>query len=127
MSVGTIRRLTPLTAEKMIERLEQLAAKATPGGWRWSDNGNIVPHAYPHAEWDFEIAAVYSERDDDDAPANAEYILAMHEALPYLLSIAKRVAGAPVVELGAEWRFKATGDLIGKRVALVEIVGGEEG
>jgi hypothetical protein len=49
-----------------------LLGRATPGPWEWSVNGNIVPIPYG----DTEIAAVYSEHDDDRAPANAEAIIA---------------------------------------------------
>jgi hypothetical protein len=60
----------------------------------------------------------------------------LNETARYLLSLAKRVAGAPVAiitESGDDWvayngsepgAFEA---IIDKRVALVEIVGGEEG
>jgi hypothetical protein len=62
--------MTP-TAQALAE-VVALAELATPGPWRWSENGNIVPEPYT----DVEIAAVYTERDDDLAPANAELIIA---------------------------------------------------
>jgi hypothetical protein len=64
-----------------VERLRELLAKATPGEWRWSTNGNIVPTPYT----DTEIAAVYSEHDDDTEPANAAAIIA---AIAFLRSAA---------------------------------------
>lgn len=60
--------------------LVALSEKATPGPWHWSKNGNIVPDGYFKDHWtkpDMEIAAVYTERDDEDAPANAEFIIAL--------------------------------------------------
>lgn len=46
---------------------------AVPGPWMWSDNGNIIPEKYTQ---DCEIAAVYTDRDDDCAPVNASAIIA---------------------------------------------------
>lgn len=56
-----------------LARVMALLEKATPGVWRWSVNGNIVPEVYSN---DCEIAAVYSEHDDDREPANAAAIRA---------------------------------------------------
>ena len=65
--------------------LRELLARATPGEWRWSENGNIVTDM-PLPECDPEVAAVYSEHDDDSEPANSALICAMHNALPALLT-----------------------------------------
>jgi hypothetical protein len=46
---------------------------ATPGEWRWSANGNIMAPGNRDVD---EICAVYTERDDDLAPRNAEAIIA---------------------------------------------------
>lgn len=56
-----------------LARAMELLEKATPGPWRWSVNGNIVPEVYSA---NCEIAAVYSEHDDDREPANAAAIRA---------------------------------------------------
>lgn len=56
-----------------LEYVMTLVNAATPGTWLWSDNGNIVPEKYTD---DCEIAAVYSERDDDTCPINASAIIA---------------------------------------------------
>lgn len=65
-----------MTADaKLVEALNTTLAildKATPGWWHWSANGNIIPTEYVQ---DCEIAAVYSDRDDDSAPANAQAII----------------------------------------------------
>lgn len=51
-----------------------LLEKATPGEWRWSMNGNIVPQEYTQ---DCEIAAVYTEHDElNTEPANSAAICA---------------------------------------------------
>ena len=86
------------------DRLRELLDKANGLPWRWSENGNIVPLGYPHGEWDFEIAAVYTERNDDEAPANAELIIEAVNALPALLQqLAEREA--EVERLQAELDF----------------------
>lgn len=60
-----------------VEAVMALAAKATPGEWRWSVNGNIVTDA-PRADGsDPEIAAVYTEHGDDSEPANSAAICAL--------------------------------------------------
>lgn len=65
----------------LLQELDEVLAKvsrASCGPWVWSSNGNIVPFGYPHGADNFEIAAVYSEHDDDATPpANAEAIIAL--------------------------------------------------
>lgn len=56
-----------------LEYVMTLLDGATPGPWMWSDNGNIIPEAYSQ---DCEIAAVYTNREDDAAPVNASAIIA---------------------------------------------------
>lgn len=56
-----------------LEYVMTLVDAAAPGPWLWSENGNIVPEQYAD---DCEIAAVYSERDDDCCPINASAIIA---------------------------------------------------
>lgn len=84
-----------MTAEPDLLPLPEVLAlldKASPGPWRWSMNGNIVPDLYSD---DCEIAAVYSEHMDDiGVPANAEAIIA---AVNYL-----RAHGAKLAELQRE-------------------------
>jgi hypothetical protein len=77
---------TPLV---QITELIELGKKATQGNWRWSENGNIVTDK-PNRGCDAEIAAVYTERDDDDAPANAEFIVAL---VQWFRSNAEALAG----------------------------------
>ncbi len=52
-----------------------LAERATPGDWRWSDNGNIVPTLYTA---DCEVAAVYTDDDATGAPNAPAIIAAMN-------------------------------------------------
>jgi hypothetical protein len=128
--------MTPLTAEKIAE-LERLLAAATAGPWVTDDDlpgrvysddatGSII------AQFD---GFMYAPRADGEMSANTHLAAAAVNALPALLSIAKRVAGAPVGTFA--WVAGSVAyvrpddgefpyDLDGKRVALVEIVGGEE-
>lgn len=139
--------------------LRKLLAKATPGPWEWSENGNILGHMPNGYDETREVGAVYSERDDDLAPINAQLILAMHEALPALLdaaeerdALAAELATVKAMLEEAEvctvshfedidpddrvvysfGQVLAGADMIGKRVALVElpappVAGGGEG
>ena len=122
--------MTPLTAEKIAE-LERLlaAARVLP----WETGGESDPLAILCAT-DWVQVAVANEA-FTDAPQNAALIAAAVNALPALLSLAKRVAGAPVacihdvMDDGDSPMISAAmeaGYYDGKRVALVEIVGGEE-
>lgn len=72
---------------KDLGEVARLLEKATSGEWRWSINGNIVPEPYT----DTEIAAVYSEHDDDTMPANAAAIIA---AVQFLRTHSEEIAGA---------------------------------
>jgi hypothetical protein len=111
--------MTPLTAEKIAE-LEGLPAK-----WRADASG---AEGYNYTA--YEEGRIAEKR---RCAAEIERLTA-----PFL-SLAKRVAGAPVGEVayictddaGAEChvyrREKFPAELIDTRVALVEIVGGEEG
>jgi hypothetical protein len=56
-----------------LARVVELLNAATPGEWRWSANGNIMAPGNRDVD---EICAVYTERDDDLAPRNAEAIIA---------------------------------------------------
>jgi hypothetical protein len=92
--------MTPLTAEKIAE-LERLLAAATVGPWQAKDP----------CLWD-EIVGDIDGPDDGQyhctdvaqafGRADAALIVAMHEALPYFLSLAKRAAGAPVCNWSQE-------------------------
>jgi hypothetical protein len=134
--------MTPLTAEKIAE-LERLLAAATPRPWhRHSEcpaeccwhlfEGPDMMYGRPDDQGDADGINSPELSDEDSA-----LIVAAINVLPSLLSLAKRVAGAPVVEIkeccghaiiGSDWDDDLTNyNLIGTRVALVEIVGGEEG
>lgn len=66
---GTVVTETPPPADLMA-----LSAAATQEKWWWSENGNIMAgEGFDSAE----VAAVYTEREDDLAPANAEFIIAL--------------------------------------------------
>jgi hypothetical protein len=109
--------MTPLTAEKIAE-LEGLPAK-----------------------WRAEADSIHSAPYDDSE--NSNRAIAMHCCADELerltapfLSLAKRVAGAPTAKvlmydnllcMADASDYKAVRQTLGKRVALVEIVGGEEG
>jgi hypothetical protein len=54
----------------------RLSERATPGPWTWSENGNILGHMPNGYDSSLEVGAIYTERDDDKAPANAEAIIA---------------------------------------------------
>jgi hypothetical protein len=129
-----------------VERLRELLAKATPGPWHWSENGNIYggPEGR-YADVD-EVAAIYTNDEATGAP-NAPLIIEVINALPNLLAdyerlrgMEERVKGAAV---GACGLFKE-GALIhaatvyfdlnnpidaqkisGQTVALVPVPGGE--
>ena len=60
-------------ALKVLEKAVELVAKATPGPWRWSENGNLMATGDRDVD---EICAVYTERDDDAEPKNAAAIRA---------------------------------------------------
>jgi hypothetical protein len=67
---------TPNLPESVVTELlalSDLSEKATGGLWGWSLNGNIVTDT-PKPGCDWEIAAVYTDRDDDLEPANAAFI-----------------------------------------------------
>lgn len=121
--------MTPLTAEKIAE-LERLLASARVLPW---ENGDGDPESILCAA-DYACVAV-TNMAFTDSEDNARLIVAAVNALPYFISLAKRVAGAPVVEVeavdvdGESYVATFTDGLFtkGTRVALVEIVGGEEG
>lgn len=86
--------MTNETDAAMLDRLEGLYAKATPGEWQRCENGNIVPAEYSQ---DCEIFAYY-ENDAGECP-NADYACAMHNAIPRLIALARdgaRLRSAPV-------------------------------
>jgi hypothetical protein len=131
---------TPLTAEKIAE-LERLLAAATPD-WRLARNGVVTGgpfHEYARGSAQSQTAMFCHMADNESwQESNAALAVAMHEALPQLLSLAKRVAGAPVGRIrdeGDHWEliardgdsFVEIGKMDGCIVRLVEIVGGEEG
>lgn len=73
--------MTPTHPPSELAALLELSERATPGEWRWSENGNIVTDT-PDTGCDPEIAAVYSEHMDVDAadtsePANSAFICAL--------------------------------------------------
>lgn len=88
------------------DELRGLLAKATPGPWAWSENGNILGHMPNGYDETREVGAIYTERDDDLPPINAELVLAMHAELPRLLADSDALAKlrAKIAELSAKWR-----------------------
>ena len=82
-----------------LEACLALLGKATPGEWRWSPNGNIVPAHYTD---DCEIAAVYTEHSDDSEPANAAAIISAVNLLrdhgPALLAALRMREWRPIAE-----------------------------
>jgi hypothetical protein len=122
------------------DELRELLQRATPGEWAWSENGNILghmPNGYDEAR---EVGAIYTERDDDLPPINAELVLAMHAELPRLLAdsdelaaLKARIAGAPVGVLRDARGFDGdsisdddlSAELVGQRVALLRLPAGE--
>lgn len=80
-------------ALKALEKAVELVAKATPGPWRWSENGNLMATGDRDVD---EICAVYTERDDDAEPKNAAAIRAavnfIREHGPSILATASEQA-----------------------------------
>lgn len=123
---------------KLSERIEAILGdieRATPGRWRWSENGNIVPEVYAD---DCEIAAVYGDDPTDQTPPyNAIAIMAsvnfIREHGQALADLARRVEGAAVAIMDtrdvlglcapSEEDFPSLYALQGKRVALVPLEG----
>lgn len=66
----------PEAQEAGTSELLALSLAATSGDWRWSENGNIVSDTQD-SDAEFEIAAVYSEHEDDSEPANSAFICAL--------------------------------------------------
>ena len=100
-----------MTQDRELAEVLALLEKATPGEWRWSMNGNIVPEQYAD---DCEIAAVYSEHMDDiGIPANAQAIIAAVAFLrkhgPALLSrtpAGDEAKDAEIARLNAALRYE---------------------
>lgn len=63
-----------MTAQQQLVELLATSAQASKGPWRWSENGNLVEASYDGTDETQEIAAVYTERDDDAEPLNATMI-----------------------------------------------------
>lgn len=97
---------------EVVERIEGLLAKATPGEWRWSENGNIYggPEGR-YADVD-EVAAVYTDDEATGAP-NAPLIIAAVNALPELLRVYRL------------W-MDAQGGIVGDRIQYDDKSGGVE-
>jgi len=79
-----------------LEYVMTLVDAAAPGPWLWSENGNIVPEQYTD---DCEIAAVYSEREDDGCPINASAIIA---AVNWLRANGRAMLGSHFVSIPVE-------------------------
>ena len=87
-----------------LEYVMTLVEAAAPGPWLWSENGNIVPEQYTD---DCEIAAVYSERDDDGCPINASAIIG---AVNWLRANGRNMLAAAIPQQPtAELAVEATG------------------
>jgi hypothetical protein len=132
---------TPTPADALRDVIEALD-RATPGPWNWSENGNLLgdmPNGYDESK---EIAAVYTELDDDLEPTNSLAIrlsvafLRTHaDTLRRALATLAAVEAAPVVELlprshpfALDWIAMGDADnesnvngLVGQRVALVRV------
>lgn len=103
-----------MTAE-LVERLRGLLAKATPGPWSWSENGNILGHMPDGYDETREVAAVYTNDEATGAP-NAPLIIAAVNALHTLLNTLAaqeaelagvRADAAERVRLHHYWRQRA--------------------
>jgi hypothetical protein len=92
--------MTPLTAEK-IEEMERLLDAATAGPWAANGCEVLPPNSCGTVEC-CGIAECHHGSRQEVAYANADLIAAAVNALPALLSLAKRAAGAPVCNWSQE-------------------------
>jgi hypothetical protein len=115
--------MTPLTAEKIAELERLLAALGTVEFQ--ADHDEVVG-----TDGDALLTCYSNAHHGYSGSGTAALIAEAINALPNLLSLAKRVVGAPVGTVQADCEHGpivyAESNLIGKRIALVEIVGGEE-
>lgn len=89
--------MTPNLLDEL-EKIVALSEKATKGEWYWNEcTANLVTD-HPGDGQEFEIAAVYSEHDDDREPANSAFIAASVNFLrthaATLADMAKRLEAA---------------------------------
>jgi hypothetical protein len=132
--------MTPLTSEKIAE-LERLLGAATTGPWELHECVSECRDTYLNMTGGASFSSICSNDPwgDNATPdwPDMRLMVAAVNALPALLSLAKRVAVAPVarVEVTDELfeivpssggAYVGIEKMDGKRVALVEIVGGEE-
>lgn len=92
---------TPPMTPNLLDELEgvvRLMEAATQGEWYWNEHTANLVTDHPDDGQEFEIAAVYSEHDDDREPANSAAICAAVNFLrthaPALADMAKRMEAA---------------------------------
>lgn len=80
-----------MSLSRDLERVLGLVAKAAPGEWRWSENGNILGHMPDGYDDSREVCAVYTDDEATGAP-NAPAIIAAINFLRAHAQALRRVA-----------------------------------